>query len=424
MSKSKPKAKRGHGAGSLYVRELASGPTYYGRWRMPDGKRHNAVIGPVRTAGYADGLTKTMAEAKLRELIAATPTPSSRPSPRRGRSFQSTADAWTAQLEARKRAPTYIEDARSALKWHVLPFFGADTDITTIDVDRCEAFVGHLSAVTSTRTGRNLSAKTITNYARILTALLAFATQRRWIAANPAIGLVLPGATDDDGDVIEPDQVLWPDDVAKLVAAVPAGPYEAIDRALYVVATMAGVRKGELLGETWDHVDFDARRLRVFEQLARGDLRRRPKSRKGRSVPMSDDVMTALLELRNASRWTRPTDPVFADPVTGRRIAWTPARRRYRAALTAAGLPPRRFHDLRHTFASVLARDGVNERHIQEWCGHSSPTVTRRYMHFAPAAAQDIDAVNRAFGRVTNRVTNLRAASVPAGTSEKVASAL
>jgi integrase len=423
MSKPKPKAKRGHGAGSLYVRDLASGPTYYGRWRTPDGRRHNAVVGPVRTRSYADGLTKTMAEARLRELIAATPTPSSKPTPR-GRSLKSTADAWTAQLEARKRAPTYIEDARSALRWHVLPFFGADVDIATIDTDRCEAFVGHLGGLTSKRTGRNLSPKTISNYARVLTALLTFAMQKRWIAANPATGLVLPGAADDDGDVIGPDQVLWPEDVAKLVAAVPAGPYEALDRALYTVATMAGVRKGELLGETWEHVDFDARRLRVFEQLARGDQRRRPKSRKGRSVPMSDDVTSALLELRNASRWTRPSDPVFADPVTGRRIAWTPARRRYRAALTAAGLAPRRFHDLRHTFASVLARDGVNERQIQEWCGHSSPTVTRRYMHFAPASADDIAAVNRAFGRVTNRVTNLRSSGVPEVTSEKVATAL
>jgi integrase len=149
----------------------------------------------------------------------------------------------------------------------------------------------------------------------------------------------------------------------------------------------------------WQDVDFGASRLRVFEQLARGDRRRRPKSGKGRSVPMAPDVAAALLALHNVSPWTGDDDPVFAEPRTGQRIAWTPARSRYLAALKAAGLSARRFHDLRHTFASVLARAGVPERQIQERCGHSSPAITRRYMHFAPASAADVEAVAGAFGR-------------------------
>lgn len=397
MSTTKPRLRRGHGAGSLYVRQLASGPTYYGRWRTADGQRHNSVVGPVRTPSYADGLTKTMAEAKLRELIAATPKPTAKPA-RRGQSLQATADAWIADLEARHRAPTYTEDAQSALKHHLLPFFGADSDIAAIDHERCEAFIAHLAQLTSERTGRKLTVKTVANYAGVLTALMGYALKRRWITVNPTSGLVLPEA-ESDGDVIELDQVLWPEDVAKLVAAAGEGTYELIDRALYTVATMAGVRKGEALGLRWHDVDFDAQRLRVFEQLARGDRRRRPKSRKGRSVPMAPDVATALLALRNAASWTSDDDPVFAEPRTGQRIAWTPARRRYLAALKAAGLAPRRFHDLRHTFGSVLARAGVPERQIQEWCGHSSPAITRRYMHFAPASAADVEAVGAAFGR-------------------------
>ena len=388
--------RRGHGTGALYVRALASGrKTYYGRWYDSTGQRQNGVIGPVRTPSYADGLTKAMAEAKLRELIAATPKRSTKPAAR-GRTLGQTADAWIAQLDARKRAPTYVEDASSALKWHVLPFFGADAPLSAITHERCEAFVDHLTALTSARTGRKLSAKSVQNYARILTALLAFATQKRWIAANPAAGLLLPAADTDD-ETVDESAVLWADDVEKLITAVAEGPHAVLDRALYTLATMGGVRKGEALGLKWTHVDFAASRVRVFEQLARGDRRRRPKSRKGRSVPMAPAVADALLALRNVSPWTGPEDPVFADARTGRRIAWTPARARYLAALKAAGLPERRFHDLRHTFASTLARGGVPERKIQEWCGHSSPAVTRRYMHFAPASAADVEAVAGAF---------------------------
>jgi integrase len=60
-----------------------------------------------------------------------------------------------------------------------------------------------------------------------------------------------------------------------------------------------------------------------------------------------------------------------------------------------------RFHDLRHSFASALAKAGRPERQIQEWCGHSSPTVTRRYMRsFAREEPHDLEAVDAAFGAV------------------------
>jgi integrase len=69
-------------------------------------------------------------------------------------------------------------------------------------------------------------------------------------------------------------------------------------------------------------------------------------------------------------------------------------RRRDLEALKAAGLERfSRFHDLRHTFASTLAKANVAERKIQQWCGHASPQVTRRYMHFAPAEAADLETV-------------------------------
>jgi integrase len=83
-------------------------------------------------------------------------------------------------------------------------------------------------------------------------------------------------------------------------------------------------------------------------------------------------------------------------PSGSRNSGTRPRRRRYIAALKAAGLGERftRFHDLRHTFASELARAGRPERQIQEWCGHASPAVTRRYLHFAPASATDLVAVD------------------------------
>ncbi len=392
--------KRAYGSGSIVERRTKAGTvTLYGRWRRPDGVKVKVKLGVKRTPSYADGLTKAQAEAALRAAMeedrkqwAARPAVA-----RRGRALGDTSAAWLRHLEAKGAAPTYLEDAASALKHHVLPFFGEDVELSEIDRDRSKEFRDHLLTVKSGRTGRLLAAKTVRNYLTVLSSLLSFAQQEGWIATNPALGLsIIPK---DGNGMLSSEQVMWPDDIARLIDAACDGPCRLVDRALYAVAAMSGLRKGECLGLRWRDVDFEGRRIRVRTQLARGDLERAPKSGEGRPVPMAGAVVAALLALRDASSWAGPDDFVFADPTTGRRLAWTPARRRYLLALRAAGLERfSRFHDLRHSFASALAKAGRPERQIQEWCGHSSPLVTRRYMRsFAPEQADDLLAVDAAF---------------------------
>jgi integrase len=393
--------KRVYGAGSIVERRAKAGTvTLYGRWRRPDGVKVKVRLGVKRSPSYADGLTKAQAEAALRSVMeedrkqqAARPIVA-----RRGRSLGETSTAWLRYLEAKGTAPTYREDAASALRHHVLPFFGEDGELDKIGRDRSKDFRDHLLTVESKRTGRPLAAKTIRNYLTVLSSLLSFAQQEGWIVANPALGLSI--VPKDGNGMLSSNQVMWPDDIARLIDAACEGPYRLVDRALYAVAAMSGLRKGECLGLRWRDVDFAGGRIRVRTQLARGDLERAPKSGEGRPVPIAGAVAAALVHLRDASAWARPDDFVFADPTTGRRLAWTPARRRYLLALKDAGLERfSRFHDLRHSFASALARAGRPERQIQEWCGHRSPTITRRYMRsFAPEHVADIDAVNAAFG--------------------------
>jgi integrase len=357
-------------------------------------------LGVKRTPSYADGLTKAQAEAALRAAMeedrkqrAARPTVA-----RRGRSLGDTSAAWLRHLEAKGAAPTYLEDAASALKHHVLPFFGEDVEVDKLDRDRSKEFRDRLLTIKSGRTGRLLAAKTVRNYLTVLSSLLTFAQQEGWIATNPALGLSI--VPKDGNGMLSSEQVMWPDDIARLIDAACEGPYRLVDRALYAVAAMSGLRKGECLGLRWRDVDFEGRRIRVRTQITRGDLERAPKSGEGRPVPMAGTVAAALLALRDVSSWAGPDDFVFADPSTGRRLAWTPTRRRYLLALEAAGLERfSRFHDLRHSFASALAKAGRPERQIQEWCGHSSPLGTRRYMRsFAPEDSEDLAAVEMAFG--------------------------
>ena len=392
-------SKRSYGTGSITERKWSDGSVVlYGRWRRADGTRVAPVkLGTKRTPGYADGLTKSQAESALRDLMAADRTAHVRPPRHREHTLADAASQWLKHLETKGAAPTYLQDARSALKHHVLPYLGEGTPLSDVDRAACKRFATHLSTVKSARTGKPLAAKSVSNYLTVLSAVLAHAQREGWVAANQALGLAAPPKATG---MLPTSAVMWAKDVRRLVAAALPGDYNVLDRALYTTATMAGLRKGELLGLRWRDLDFESRVIRVHEQLTRGDLRRAPKSGEGRPVPLGDEVAAALLALRRTSPFTAPDDAVFADPRTGQRLAWTPTRRRYHAALKAAGLERfTRFHDTRHSFASILAQRGVAERKIQTWCGHSSPEVTRLYMRsFAPAEAADVDAVNQAFG--------------------------
>jgi integrase len=105
-------------------------------------------------------------------------------------------------------------------------------------------------------------------------------------------------------------------------------------------------------------------------------------------------------------------------------IAWTPTRKRYIAALTAAKLDPSfRFHDLRHSFATALAAAGYTQREVMELCGHSSPAVTAKYMHRAPVRAEDAARPDAAFGHVANHVANVSTLDVSERTSAQAATA-
>jgi len=378
-------AKRAYGSGSIYEHR----GSWYGRWRpAPGAPQVKRKLGPKRTRGGSDGMTRSQAEARLRELMAIEATPAIAPRPRVGAyTVEQLGELYIANACKLGRKESTLTDYAMCVRLHLTPFFG-ETPIQRIDAKRIEALIVHLR-------DNGLRPKSVRNYVGTLSALLNFAVRKKWLAASPMTAVDLPALTSGD-ELEEPLRFLLPSEVHALADAALPGHYHAIDRALYLTAAFTGLRQGELRGLLWHHIDFDASRVRAFENVVRGE-RTTPKSRRGRSVPMARTVSHALLVLRAESAWTRPHDAVFADPLTGRPVALTPMMRRYRAALAAAGLETGfRFHDLRHTFGTSMARAGEPVTTIQAWLGHGDLKTTQRYMHYAPAV-DEAERVERAF---------------------------
>jgi integrase len=158
------------------------------------------------------------------------------------------------------------------------------------------------------------------------------------------------------------------------------------DAEIIRVAAYAGLRQGELLALRWRDVDFAGSALTVARAMSAG-VESSTKSGHVRRVPLADQAAAALDRLSRRDHFTAPGELVFCN-LLGRSLDGSALRRRYRRAQVAADVRPLRFHDLRHTFGSLLAARGVDVVTIQKAMGHSALSTTSRYLHARPASAQ------------------------------------
>ena len=158
----------------------------------------------------------------------------------------------------------------------------------------------------------------------------------------------------------------------------------------FLCAARTGMRLGELLALEWDAVDFNGRFIEVRQAISRHRLTT-PKSKKIRRVDMSKQLSEALSIHKNNMRketlrkgksmirW------VFTQP-NGRPLTATSiANRIFHRCLERAGLRRVRFHDLRHSYASILIQQGESLAYVKEQLGHHSIQMTvDLYAHLAP----------------------------------------
>jgi integrase len=392
MSSTDPN-RRSYGTGSLYTRADSHGrETWYARWHTA-GRRVKRRIGPKRMASTRDGLTRPQAEAELRRLIAVTQV-----APRVGErlTVADVSERYREHAERAGRKRATVVAIESETRMHLEPFFG-DRAFDAISSEDVADFVTVLE-------GRELAPKTIRNIVGTLSALFNYAKapRRRWATVNPCEGAELPA-------VPERSEIRFLDleEVDLLAANALPGPLHAIDRALYRVAPMTGLRLGELAALRWTDVDWTASRIRVRRNYVLGEFGT-PKSRRAtRSVPLADEAAQALEHLFGQAGDQRDDALVFADPRTGGPLDKSNVTRRMRSALRAAGLDDGHcFHDLRHTFGTRMAAAGVPMRTLMEWMGHKDLATTLIYADFQPGA-RDAQLVAAAFARGPVRGPNL-----------------
>lgn len=192
-------------------------------------------------------------------------------------------------------------------------------------------------------------------------------------------------------------RTLTPEQSRLLLAAAEGDRYEA----LFVLALTTGMRQGELLGLRWQDVQLEQGTLRIQSSLQRtkeGFVLSEPKTKRSRrQVNLTEAAKAALRRHRidQAARrllvgpaW-QDWNLVFTNEVGGPMEASHLLRHCFYPLLTKAKLPAIRFHDLRHTAATLLLGQGIHPKIVSEMLGHSNIYITLDlYSHVTPTMQQ------------------------------------
>ncbi len=172
---------------------------------------------------------------------------------------------------------------------------------------------------------------------------------------------------------------------------------------IYLLALTTGLRAGELLGLRWTDLDWVSCRLQVKRQLQRlfggqGLVFSEPKSSAGRRVivlgrytleKLREHYNTQQLARQFAGDRWQENDLIFTSTI-GTPLDLRNVYREYKGILKQASLPDLRFHDLRHTAATLMLQQGIHPKVVQERLGHSQISLTLdTYSHVLPSMQED-----------------------------------
>jgi integrase len=202
-------------------------------------------------------------------------------------------------------------------------------------------------------------------------------------------------------DAVEPARVarremtaFGPAEVKRFLAAAAGDRLEAI----FVLAVSSGLRQGELFGLQWPDVNLDEGAIHVHRQLEErnGKLAlTEPKSDKGRrrvELPAfaAEAMLSHKARMLAEGHLDRTDRPVFCNSHGGFLRKSNFLRKVFKPILKKAGLPDIRFHDLRHTSATLLLSQGVHPKIVQERLGHSQISLTLdTYSHVLPGLQKE-----------------------------------
>jgi integrase len=362
------KRERGNGDGDVWPRKNKEGKitSYRGAYFGPDGKRR-----------YVSGKNKEETRRKLREARAGVD---------RGLVFDAEnlalgeyLDRWLSGSVRGSVKQSTFDRNEIAVRVHIKPALGK--------IKLKKLAPAHVQGFYQDRLDAGLAPASVNKLHVVLHKALDQAVKWNMIPRNPTEVVRAPRPAPEEMHPLSADET------RKLREAARGDKLEA----LYVLAIHTGMRQGELLALRWQDVDLENATVSVRRTLTKNGgrlLLGEPKTKKSRrTIQLTEEAVRALREhldrqmahMQRLGDLYRDEGLIFASEV-GTLINPTNLRQRsFASLLKRAGLPKIRFHDLRHTCATLLLSRNVHPKFVQELLGHANIAITLdTYSHVIP----------------------------------------
>ena len=359
--------RRASGEGSIYRRRNG---TWSAIATLPDGRRKHIY-----------GKTRDQVRGKLAEILHALQNGSFTDA--RGKTLGDFLDQWLADVvKPRVRAWTFT-GYEVHVRRHIKPVLGR------VPLEKLSP--QHVQHLLNRKLEEGLKPKSVRYLRGTLRTALNEAV--RWGLVSRNAAALVDGPRVERFDI----QPFTPAEARVFLDSIAGERLEA----LYSVALTMGLRQGEALGLRWQDVDLELGYLRISKQLQRvhgAPQLVEPKTARSRRTLAMPPMITKSLEQHRVrqrqersnagNRWAE-TDLVFAS-TEGKPLDGTAISKGFHRLLERAGLQQRRFHDLRHSCATLLLVQGVSPRVVMDVLGHSQIGLTMNtYSHVIPDLRRD-----------------------------------
>lgn len=295
---------------------------------------------------------------------------------------------WLFDVKKNEIKSSSFESYESIYRNYIKSYLIADLPISNLKSLKIQDYYNKLIK-------ENISTSTVKKIHKLLKQFFTYVEKEGYIIKNPCINTSLPKKKNEINNIIKERKTKFQyfneDEIRQLLELFKNTRYENIIR----FALGTGMRKGEILGLQWQDIDFESKEIHVVHNLsyiadideyghrAYTTILQTPKSENSiRIIPMSEKIYNLLSSLDKKS------DYVFSSRKTHFDIKWT--EKFWNKTLKGTNLEGKKFHDLRHTFATMLLLNGANLIQIKELLGHSSVKITEMYLDALPKSKKEI----------------------------------
>lgn len=290
---------------------------------------------------------------------------------------------WMKSYASSVRPNTFIS-YKGVIYNHIIPTLGK-IKLKDLRTDQIQALYNLESE-------KGVSPKMVQYVHSVLRRAMNFAVRWGLVVRNPVVGAIRPKTIKKEMKILDGDQVRI------FLSAAKETRYEA----LFWVAVSTGLREGEILGLKWSDLDWRSRHMQIRRQLQRqyckGLILTEPKSAAGkRMIVLSSATISVLHQhfdqqqeekMIAMDKW-QENDLIFPSKI-GTYLDPSNMWQSFKDTLKRAQLPDIRFHDLRHTAASLMLMQGTHPKIVQERLGHSDIALTlNTYSHVIPTMQEE-----------------------------------